>query len=188
MRRGGSPVPRHGVRAVRARARGSRRHRARRAIAPRRRRVRPARSGDRAHARAPAMIDEQVVREREQEGLELRARLVALARADQAAPGFLEQVVGELAIARVAQQIAVQRALVTRIERFEGRASRRATTPASAPQSHRPPPSTALYAAQAGADVAAAAPGECIARRPRTACSGTVSIPVERSRRPDRFN
>ena len=79
-----------------------------------------ARGGDRTHARAPAVIDEQVVREREQEGLEFRARFVALARADQAAPGFLEQVVGEFALARVAQQVAVQRALVARVERLEG--------------------------------------------------------------------
>ena len=57
-----------------------------------------------AHARgprfqAPAMIDETVVREREEEGAEFRARLVAQAVHDHAAPHFLEEIVRGFGVA-----------------------------------------------------------------------------------------
>ena len=60
--------------------------------------------------RAATVIDETVVRKREQEGAEFRARLVARAIHDDAAPDFLEKIVGDFAVARLAHEIAIQRA------------------------------------------------------------------------------
>ena len=69
--------------------------------------------------RAPAVIDEAVVRDPVQERAELRARLVAAAARDHAAPHFLEDVVRHFRIARVPGEIAIQRAAMAAIKRFE---------------------------------------------------------------------
>ena len=70
--------------------------------------------------RAPTVIDEAVVGKREQESAEFRARFVARAIHDHAAPDFLEQIVGDFAVARLAHEIAIQRAAMTRVESLEG--------------------------------------------------------------------
>ena len=73
--------------------------------------------------RAATVIDETVVRKREQERAEFRARLVARAIHDHAAPHFLEQIVGDFAVARLAHEIAIQ----TRLDGVNTASRRRAS-------------------------------------------------------------
>ena len=69
-------------------------------------------------ARAP-VIDQAVVRERVQPGRELRGRHIARADANRIHPHILEQLVGDAGVAAVAQQIAIDAALVPRVQRVE---------------------------------------------------------------------
>src|SRR6185295_18041237 len=68
---------------------------------------------------APVVIDETVVADREQERRKFRARFVALAARNDAAPHFLEKIVGSSTISREAQQVAIQRVLVALVETRE---------------------------------------------------------------------
>ena len=68
---------------------------------------------------AAHQVDRKVVADLQQPGRELGLGPVALAGDDDAAPGFLEQLVGAGALAAMTQQKAVQGATVARVQRFE---------------------------------------------------------------------
>ena len=59
-------------------------------------------------------------REREQEGAELRARFVARAVHDHAAPHFLEEIVGHFAIPALPHEVPIQHGAMPGVQRLEG--------------------------------------------------------------------
>jgi len=65
-------------------------------------------AGARLHA--ATVIDETVVCKREQERAEFRPGLVTRAIHDDAAPDFLEKIVGDIAVARLAREVAIESA------------------------------------------------------------------------------
>ena len=78
--------------------------------------------GDQRNAAAGAMVvDQAVVGERVQPGREFGAGLVGSAHADQIHPHVLEKLLGDAGVAALAQQIAIDAALVPRIDRVERR-------------------------------------------------------------------